>query len=193
VHDDRRLLDGRKAVLDAILERRARRGTELLDVAPDAVACREGDQGHWLARGLPQAGEDLTAPAAPGGVDGRPGEHHRSDALGPPDGEFGDDLAAHRVGDERRPLEPELVEPRAQRIGVLRDPGGSVRPLAAPVARQVRDEGREPVSELPCQRDEVSPRDAVAVDEDDGVAAAAVPRMDAETVDAVEAALETRL
>ena len=193
MQDDGRLLDRREAIFDAILERRARRRTKLLDVVPDAVASRERDQRHRLARRLAQAGKDLAAPAAPCGVDGRACEHHRSHALRPPHCELGDDLAAHRVGDECRPLELERVEPGAQSVGVLGDAGRAARPPAAPVARQVRDERRKPVRELSCERDEVPPRDAVAVDEDDRVAVAAEPRVDTDAVDGVEAALETRL
>ncbi len=114
VHDDGRLLDQRQPLLHPVLERGARGGAQLLSVLAQAVTRGERDQGHRLTPGLAQPGEDLPTPAAPGRVDRRAREHDRPNVLGRPHGKLRDDLAAHRVRDERGPLETDLVHPGAK-------------------------------------------------------------------------------
>jgi len=192
VHDDRRLSDQRQPLFHAVFQRRARRRAELAKVVADAVPGRERHQRYRLPRRLAQPGEDLTPPAPSRRVDRWSGEHHRADSVGRPHRELGDDLTAHRIGDERRPLEPELVEPGMQRIGVLADAGSVARTVAAAVAGEIRDVRRAVDGENPRQRHEVAPRDAVAVQEHDRRPVSADARVDGDTTDVIEAAFEAR-
>ena len=192
MHHHGRLRDQRQPLLHAVLERGASRGAQLPQVVADAVTRRECHQRDRLASGLAQPCEDLAPPAAPRRVDGRPGEHHRADALRPSHGELGDDLTAHRVGNERRALEPDLVEPGEQRVGVLADPGRGGRTLAPPVAGEVRDVHRTVDGEGTAQGNEIAPGDAVSVQEYDRRPVAPDARMDADTADPVGTAPEPR-
>ncbi len=163
MHDDGRLVDRRQTVLHAIGERRACSLAQPAKILDRAVPSCERDQRHRLAPGRPHAREDLAGAAALRRVDRRAGEHERADAIGLPHCELGDDLAAHRIGHERRPLKPDLVEPAAQRIGVLGDPVRDRRPLAAAMSRQVGNVGGEAFREHLCQGQQVPTRDAESV------------------------------
>jgi hypothetical protein len=147
VHDDGELVDGRQTVLHAIGERRPGRRAQPTKILNRAVTGGERNQRHRFAARRAHAGEDLAGAATLLRVDRRAGEHERADAIGLAHGELGHDLAAHRVRHERRPLEPDLVEPPAQRIGVLGDAVADRRPLAAAVSGQVGNVGGEALRE----------------------------------------------
>jgi len=190
VHHHRRLRDQRQPLLHAVLERGARRRAQLAQVVADAVTRRERDQRDGLASGLAQPGEDLAPSTAARRVDGRAGEHHRADPVRRAHGELGDDLTAHRVGDERRTLEPDLVEPGKERVRVPADPEGRGRTVAPPVAGKVRDVDRTVDGQGTPQRNEVAPGDAVSVQQHDRRPVAPDARMDADAPDPVETAPE---
>ena len=95
-------------------------------------------------------------------------QHHRADPLRSPHGQLGDDLAAHRVGNKRWPLQPDRVQPGPERIGEVTDPEWwRDRLLALSVTREVGREYRAAGGEDPRQRQHVAARDTVPVHEHD--------------------------
>ena len=166
--DDRGLLDRRQALLDPIGQHRPGESSELAEVAGSPLAAGERNHHCRFTRSVSQSAEDLVAGRAPGRVDRRGYKHQRADPERPPHRQLGDDLAAHRVGDESRPLQPNRVQPRPERIGEAHDPELTAGPLTSTVAREVRRECRAAGRELPRERQHVAARDTVSVHEHHG-------------------------
>jgi hypothetical protein len=163
VDDDRGLLDRRQTLLDPIGEHRPGEGPELAEVAGSPLAAGERNHQCRLMRSVSQRAEDLVARGAPGRVDRWAYEHHRTDPQRSPHRQLGDDLAAHRIGNERWPLEPDLVQPGSERIGEAADPELTARLLASSVSREVRRECRAARGEHARERQHVAARDTVSV------------------------------
>jgi hypothetical protein len=166
VNDDRRLFDRRQALLDPVGEHRAGERAELAEVARP-LSARERDQQRRLARRVSQRAEDLVAGAAPARVDRGAHQHHGADPPRSSHRQLGDDLAAHRVGDQRRPLEPGHVQPVPERVGEAPDAERGGRGVASSMAWEVGCEYRAAGGEDPGERKHVVARDSVAVDEHD--------------------------
>jgi hypothetical protein len=192
VDDDRRLLEPGQPVLDAVGEHRARADQELAKVAAGALARGQRHQAHRLVRRVAHRPEDLAAGCPPPRVDRRPDEHHRVHPLGPSRRELGDDLAPHRVRDERGSLEADGVEPAAERLGVVTDDGRHGRLTAAAVARKVGHVRRALGGEDRRERQQVPPGHAVAVDEHYRRARPPSARVHADAGHLVPAALQPR-
>ena len=174
--------DQRQAILDPIGKRGTRRRQQRPEPEDGVVVRGDGDERQRLAREVAHAREQLTPRAPALRIDRRPDQHERPRSVGPPDRELRHDLAAERVRYQRRPLDPERVEAAGERVGQRRDTERRLRALAAPVARQVGNEDREPAFELPREREHVRPRDAEPVHEHDGLTRAAGRDVDTETV-----------
>ena len=105
---------------------------------------------------------------AASGVDRRADQDQRSHLRGPACCEFANNLAAHRVGDERRTTEALGLDPRAQGSSELTDAHLSAELRALPLAGQIRHERREAKrGESSSERKHVSARHAKAVYEYD--------------------------
>jgi hypothetical protein len=189
VNDDRRLLDRRQALLDPVGEHRPGERAELAEVAGPLPA-RECDQQRRLPRRVSQRAEDLVAGAAPARVDRGADQHHGADPLRSSHRHLGDDLATHRVGDERRPLQPDHVQPVPEGVGEAGDAERTGRGLASSVAGEVGREHRAAAGEDLGERKHVLARDAVAVDEHDRRPLASGTRVHLHPADNVPAAPE---
>ena len=153
----------RSSIRSASTERARVRSWPRLRAGP--LPAGERDQQCRFVRRVAERAEDLVAGAAPARVDRGADEHHRADPLRSPHRQLGDDLAAHRVGDERRPLQPDRVQPAPERIGETADPERRVRRLALSVTREVGRERRAAGGEDARERKHVAARDAVSVHE----------------------------
>ena len=103
VHDKSPLLDQRQPILDAIGQNGAGSREQRSNPGRPIVAGHQREQGKRLAsRGLKRA-HQLTAGGAASGIDSRADQNHGTHERGPACGELGNDLAAHRIGNERRP------------------------------------------------------------------------------------------
>jgi len=182
-HDKRRLRDQRQALLDPVGEGRASGRQERTNADDGIVACGQREQRPRFPPCITQPAEELVARAAPLRIDRRTDEHHRPHAPRQAHGEFGDDLTAHRVCQERRALEAGRVQPPGKRGSKIRDAQWGARPLATPVARQVRYEHGEGGGERLREREHVAARDPVAVYEHDGRSFPSHARVDAEAGD----------
>lgn len=100
-------------------------------------------------------------------IDRRPDEHEPLEALGLARGQIHGDLAAERIGDHERLLDPLGVEPCAECVGEAADPERVRRAVAEPGAGEVDGEDTLLRDEQPPEWDEVAARDADPVHEDD--------------------------
>jgi hypothetical protein len=168
VDDDRGLLDSRQPLFDPVGDRRAGGADELMNVLAGRVPGGEREDEPRLVRRIAEGPEELVTYGAPGRVDGRPDEHHRADPFRPPRRQLSDDLTTHRVGDERRPVETDDIEPVTEGLRESADGGGRRRSLTLPVAGKIGHVRGTVGGKVPGQREQVSARDAVSVDEHDG-------------------------
>ena len=140
-----------------------------------------GEQRERLPGQVAYPAEHLVAGPPLIRIDGRADQRQRPRTVGELEGKLGDDLAAHRVGDERRPLELERVQAAGERLRQTADAERRGWLLAAAAPGQLGDEHREPAGERLREREHVPTGDAEPVYEHDGLAFARRPRVDAQT------------
>jgi hypothetical protein len=118
--------------------------------------------------------------ASTGGIDRRPDEHHRSDAVWLSDRKLGDDLTTKGICNERGTNQVERRDPLAEHAREVADPAAAAVPIALPLTREIGHADGGEADEPPSKRKHVRARHAVAVHEhnrrtvtsDDGVHAA---------------------
>jgi len=126
VDDEGRLFDHRQPVLDAIGQNSAGRREQDSTAGRQIVAGRQREQGKRLTSRRPERAEQLMSCPASRWIDGRADEDDRPRQCGPARGKLRHNLAAHRIGDERRAGQTLCFHPGAQCRG---QPGDAHLPL----------------------------------------------------------------
>src|SRR5262245_12509081 len=106
------------------------------------VARRHAEQREGLALRASQRSYELTRGTPASGVDGRPDEDHRPDAVRSAHRELGDDLTAKGIRDDCRANQIECIEPLAQYVCELTDPAAAPVTPALPLTGEIGHEDR---------------------------------------------------